>query len=130
MFNGAWPAGAGVGRHGAAAQATTFRYGPHSAGFSRPEGWFREYWGFVNLPTVLYMHALPLEPDPPMTAVNSLSRLPGTLGTLFTWGVFWLVVAVLAAGFFFQLGIFELLDAWQRGPEKTPGALTLVPTPD
>ncbi len=42
-----------------------------------------------------------------------------------TWGMFWLVLAILAAGFFFQDGLAALLKAWQL-PEYSHGPLIPV----
>ncbi len=45
--------------------------------------------------------------------------------TFLTWGVFWLLVAILGAAAFFQDGIGELLRAWQL-PEYSHGPLIPV----
>ncbi|NHX27397.1 archaeosortase/exosortase family protein, partial [Escherichia coli] len=53
------------------------------------------------------------------TKTDSLAKLG------LTPGIFWLIVAVLSAGVFFQEGIFELLEAWQQ-PEYSHGPLIPV----
>ncbi len=49
------------------------------------------------------------------------SRLP-RLDAFRTWGIFWLVVATLAAGLYFQTGVDALIEAWVT-PEYSHGPL-------
>lgn len=59
-------------------------------------------------------------------SMTSANRQPGGLiGALTTWGMFWLVVAVLGAAVFFQDGLNALLTAWQL-PEYSHGPLIPV----
>lgn len=55
---------------------------------------------------------------------NSTSALRPA-GTFSSWGVFWLLVAILGAGVFFQTGVDALLTAWQL-PEYSHGPLIPV----
>jgi len=56
-------------------------------------------------------------------SMTSADRQPsGLLGTFTTWGMFWLLVAILGAALFFQDGLNALLRAWQL-PEYSHGPL-------
>lgn len=48
-----------------------------------------------------------------------------SLSALLSWGMFWLLVAVIGAGVFFSTGIEALLEAWQL-PEYSHGPLIPV----
>ncbi|MCV2881856.1 VPLPA-CTERM-specific exosortase XrtD [Actibacterium sp. XHP0104] len=54
-----------------------------------------------------------------VTKTDSLAKLG------LTPGIFWLIVTLVAAGVFFQEGIFELFEAWQQ-PEYSHGPLIPV----
>lgn len=59
---------------------------------------------------------------PSDTALSPASRL---LGTVNLWGLFWLLIATLAAGVYFSDGLNALLVAWQL-PEYSHGPLIPV----
>jgi hypothetical protein len=52
------------------------------------------------------------------TVPSSVTRI----GTVTAWGLFWLVVATVAAGWFFADGLDALLTAWSL-PEYSHGPL-------
>ena len=60
-----------------------------------------------------------------MSATGFQSALVRPLGSFRVWGVFWLVVATLAAAVYFQTGILALLSAWTT-PEYSHGPLIPV----
>ena len=57
-----------------------------------------------------------------ITAINGALHARSVASGFLTWGMFWLVLAVLAGGVIFQDGINELLRAWQV-PEYSHGPL-------
>lgn len=60
-----------------------------------------------------------------MAFTSNLTRGPRELGALASWGIFWLIVAIIGAGAFFWNGIEALLVAWQM-PEYSHGPLIPV----
>ena len=60
-----------------------------------------------------------------MSMTSDLTQTRKLLGGFATWGMFWLVVAVLGAVAFFGDGLNALLDAWQL-PEYSHGPLIPV----
>ncbi|MBK5928843.1 VPLPA-CTERM-specific exosortase XrtD [Rhodobaculum claviforme] len=57
-----------------------------------------------------------------MSATNMMTNARTLASGFLTWGMFWLVLAVLSAGVIFQDGLRELLRAWQV-PEYSHGPL-------
>ena len=57
-----------------------------------------------------------------MSFSDSATESKIRFGGLLNWGMFWLIVATLAALVFFDDGIKALLEAWQR-PEYSHGPL-------
>ncbi|MBB93473.1 MAG: VPLPA-CTERM-specific exosortase XrtD [Rhodobacteraceae bacterium] len=57
-----------------------------------------------------------------MSDSDSLGGIPKALGDFASWGIFWLIAAVLGAALFFQDGLAALLAAWQM-PEYSHGPL-------
>ena len=60
-----------------------------------------------------------------MSVPSSSIAAPFRVASVFTWGMFWLLVAIMAAGVFFANGIDALLFAWQL-PEYSHGPLIPV----
>jgi exosortase D (VPLPA-CTERM-specific) len=60
-----------------------------------------------------------------MALSQEIDTRHGGLRGFLTWGMFWLILAVLGAILFFQEGIAELLKAWQM-PEYSHGPLIPV----
>ncbi len=60
-----------------------------------------------------------------MSMTGSTIPLPRGLGAFATWGMFWFVVAIIGAAFFFSDGLSALLVAWQL-PEYSHGPLIPV----
>lgn len=60
-----------------------------------------------------------------MSDTGSVSRISKASRDFLHWGMLWLLLAVVAAGLFFQEGIAELLKAWQL-PEYSHGPLIPV----
>lgn len=60
-----------------------------------------------------------------MPDTNVTTHSIGFIGAYMTWGIFWLVVATVAAGFFFVPGMDALVTAWAR-PEYSHGPLIPV----
>lgn len=57
-----------------------------------------------------------------MSVTNSVSQPFSFDGATRPWGIFWFVIALLAAGIFFQTGVTALAEAWQL-PEYSHGPL-------
>ncbi|WP_135502494.1 VPLPA-CTERM-specific exosortase XrtD [Roseovarius aestuariivivens] len=60
-----------------------------------------------------------------MANANLVDTRNNFLQDVLNWGVFWLVIAFVSAGFFFNEGIAELLKAWKL-PEYSHGPLIPV----
>lgn len=60
-----------------------------------------------------------------MSVSSSNVAAPVGLASFLTWGMFWLLIAIMAAGVFFSNGIDALLFAWQL-PEYSHGPLIPV----
>lgn len=60
-----------------------------------------------------------------MTDVNVTPSFTNTLGSYMTWGLVWLVIAIIGAGFFFSSGVDALVTAWAL-PEYSHGPLIPV----
>ena len=60
-----------------------------------------------------------------MTMIADNDYLSKATGGRLNWGLFWLVIVILASGIFFSSGFDVLLDAWSR-PEYSHGPLIPV----